>query len=89
MEFDQSFQGRWKVALGTALLFTLSVTPLARVFGFLVAPLWVILALITGIAAVCSILAGERRKSVAWIAITLLTGDIGYLVVLTLINEKA
>ncbi len=89
MEFDQSVQWRWKAALVTAFLFTLSVTPLARVFGFLIVPLWVVLVLITVTAAVCSILALEKRKSVAWIAVAVLVADIGYLVMLTLLNEKA
>ena len=88
MEFDQSIQWRWKLAVSGAFLFTLSVTPLARVFGFTLVAICALLLVAVIVVAACSILAGEKRKSLAWVALIVVGADIGYLMLPMLMNER-
>jgi hypothetical protein len=89
MEFDQSYQSRWRVALVCAGLFALSVIPpVVEAVGFLLPPLWVTILLVLVVSSFCSILAREKRRNGAWIALVAALLIIGYLLVTARVYEK-
>jgi hypothetical protein len=81
MDFDPSVQSRWLVGLAATFFTALTlVPPVGRLFGFTLVLVWVGLLLVAIPISIFSILAKERMRRYAWLALACLAACFFYVV---------